>query len=84
MAMLFEAGVLAEMAKNLRGLDEKLTEITSLAIKRAQAGEHFLNVSISDEDPLYKPVTRKLIELGYEVKYYPATFQASSTLEIRW
>ncbi|WP_237692939.1 hypothetical protein [Rothia nasimurium] len=84
MSEFYSAADLAKLAEKPEELNKKLQEIITRAYARARDGHRFLVVAISEFDPLYKPITRRLEELGYGLDYLPATYQGRGELTITW
>lgn len=84
MSEIYSAKDLAKLAENPEELNKKLQEIMTRAYARARDGQRFLVVAINELDPLYKPITRRLEELGYDLDYLPATHQGRGELTISW
>lgn len=84
MNKFYSAADLAKLAEKPEELNKKLQEIITRAYARASDGQRFLVVSISEFDPLYKPITRRLEELGYDLDYLPAPHQGHGELTINW
>lgn len=84
MSELYSASALAKIAEDPEALNEKLNDIITRAHARALEGERFIVITISEFDPLFRSVTRRLEELGYDLDYLPATFQGKGELTINW
>lgn len=84
MSELYSASDLAKIAEDPEALNEKLNDIITRAHARALEGERFIVITISEFDPLFKPVIRRLGELGYDLEYRRATFQGKGQLTINW